>query len=88
MNSAEINEKVAQLWCQPKHSGKEMDVDFCESIISLCLQIDQEAFNRGLEEAAKESEDLWHSKDCIRNEKSVVTRVAKAIRSLKKGEVK
>lgn len=28
-------EKVAQLWCKPEHSQKEMDVDFAKSIAEL-----------------------------------------------------
>ena len=25
---------AAQIWCEPKHSSKEMDVDFAESIVA------------------------------------------------------
>ena len=31
-------EKIAQLWCQPKHSHMEMDVDFAHSIYELFLK--------------------------------------------------
>lgn len=43
-----FEERAAQLWCEPAHSAKEMDVEFAASI----AQALRETRNQALEEAA------------------------------------
>lgn len=42
--TGEVTEKMATqlaagLWCEPKHSSKVMDPDFCQSIIQLIMKV-------------------------------------------------
>lgn len=57
-------QRAAQIWCEPAHAKKEMDVDFARSI----AQALAEARERALEEAARacagEGEGYLHDCPC------------------------
>lgn len=58
MTIEEAREKAAQLWCEPQHAHKEMDVDFAESIAQLLVR-ETERAEQGSKISSYYVRDLW-----------------------------
>ena len=81
-------EIAAQLWCEDKHSHKEMDSDFCESIAAAIRSAQDEAWNEAVEAAAQRAISRMdeHAPNSWTTE--VRLRVAEQIRTLKRPETR
>ena len=76
-----VEEIAAQIWCEPQHAHKTMDVELCKSFAQALAQVREAA----LEEAAKIAEDIYRV-DVFGEEPGIWARggrIAKAIRALK-----
>ena len=66
-------EKAAQIWCEPKHSQKEMDSEFAESIVKALLSFGREVLDEAktsvtntfpkIHTWASENSDRYHIQD-------------------------
>ena len=76
-NSQRWAEETAQLWCEPQHSKKEMDVEFAKSIQALCARVEKETLfevKKRLEaridaqcSEATDCDSHEHGYECLRN---------------------
>lgn len=73
---AELYQVVAQLWCLPQHSHKEMDAEFAKSIVTL-LAAQRAAM---LEEAAQIADHLAQHHDFYDGGYEVGRKIAKECR--------